>query len=41
LTFLGKLKNKPVNVYANGKLFYTRDIDDTELFKRMNSIQLK
>lgn len=41
LTLLGKLKNTSVNVYGNGKLFYTKYIDDIELFKKMNHVNIK
>jgi len=41
LTLLGKLKNKPINVYANGKLFYTKTIEDADMFKKMNRIVKK
>lgn len=41
LTLLGKLNNKTINIYADGKLFYTKDIEDIDMFKRMNRIRIK
>lgn len=42
LTLLGKLKSgKSVNVYADGKLFYTKYIEDAEVFKNLNVIKIK
>ena len=41
LTLLGKLNNKSINIYANGILFYTKDIDDVDVFKKFNRIKIK
>lgn len=41
LTKLGLLKNKSINVYANGKLFYTKNIDDIDIFKKYNFVYFK
>lgn len=42
LNFLGKITdNSVINIYGNGKLFYTKQIDDSEQFKKMNIIKIK
>ena len=41
LMLLGKINNKQLNIYANGKLFYTKEIENTDSFKKMNRIQIK
>jgi len=42
LTLLGKNKNnKSINIYADGKLFYTKTIENTEQFKSMNILKIK
>lgn len=41
LTLLGKLKNKSVKIYADGNLFYTKEIEDVGVFRRFNRIRFK
>lgn len=41
LTYIGQLENKPINAYANGKLFYTRNIEDVDFFRRTNILRIK
>jgi len=41
LVSLGRVKNKSVNIYADGHLFYTKNIEDVDLFKRMNILKIK